>query len=138
MRKNRAMALAIMVIVIVILTNFDKTAGKIIYSTKTIEESDKKVDYKFLKLSYLEDTESDCLKAVDDVIKNLPAEVVSGISDGEIEIRITNKENASYYDESDGAILVLATTDKAVIRQSILTGYERLKAIEVNTNAREK
>ena len=86
----------------------------------------------------MEDTESDCLKAVDDVIKNLPAEVVSGISDGEIEIRITNKENASYYDESDGAILVLETTDKAVIRQSILTGYERLKAIEVNTNAREK
>ncbi len=138
MRKNRVMALLIMVIVIVILTNFDKAAGKIVYNTKTIEESTKTIDYKFLKMSYQEDTDSSCLKAVDEVIKNLPAEVVTGISDGEIEIRITDKENADYYDENTGAILVFATTDKAAIRQNILTGYERLMAIERNKNAREK
>ncbi len=51
MRKNRVMALLIMVIVIVILTNFDKAAGKIVYNTKTIEESTKTIDYKFLKMS---------------------------------------------------------------------------------------
>ena len=31
MRKNRIMSIAIMVIVIVILTNFDKSAGKVVY-----------------------------------------------------------------------------------------------------------
>ena len=42
LRKNRIMSIAIMVIVIVILTNFDKSAGKVVYDSQSISESDKK------------------------------------------------------------------------------------------------
>ncbi len=124
MRKNRIMAIAIMVIVIVILSNFDKSAGKVVYDSQSITEAEKKVDYKYIKLSYSDDTSSEYLKQLDDVIKNLPAEVISDISEKGYEIRVTDKENMEISDSQDKVILISANSNKSEIRQDILKGHE--------------
>ena len=124
MRKNRIMAIAIMVIVIVILSNFDKSAGKVVYDSQSITEAEKKVDYKYIKLSYSDDTSTEYLKLLDDVIKNLPAEVISDISEKGYEIRVTDKENMEISDSQDKVILIRANSNKSEIRQDILKGHE--------------
>ena len=113
-----------MVIVIVILTNFDKSAGKVVYDSQSISESNKKVDYKYIKFSYSDGTSSEYLKRVDDVLKNLPVEVISDISEKGFEIRITDEENMGLSENQDKVILISEGSDKSQIRQEILQGYE--------------
>ena len=78
----------------------------------------------FIKFSYSDGTSSEYLKRVDDVLKNLPVEVISDISEKGFEIRITDEENMGLSENQDKVILISEGSDKSQIRQEILQGYE--------------
>ena len=89
MQSNRIKAVLIMLIVIVILTNYEKAGGSKIFS---VNRMNKDVEYKLIRLSYDENIDEEYIKAVNETIKEMPAQLIEDISEDGIEIRIKEKK----------------------------------------------
>jgi len=89
MQSNRIKAVLIMLIVIVILTNYEKAGGSKIFS---VNRMNKDVEYKLIRLSYDENIDEEYIKAVNETIKEMPAQLIEDISEDGMEIRIKEKK----------------------------------------------
>ncbi|WP_026659845.1 hypothetical protein [Butyrivibrio sp. AC2005] len=94
MIKNRVRIFLIAVIVAVILTNYEKAVNKIVVSTDKTELS-KEIEYKVVRISYEDGVNREYINKVNSEIKTLPANIISQLSDTDIEIRIIKKQSQS-------------------------------------------
>ncbi len=92
MIKNRVRIFLIAVIVAVILTNYEKAVNKIVVSTDKTEMA-KEIEYKVVRISYEDGVNREYINKVNSEIKTLPANMISQLSDADIEIRITKQNH---------------------------------------------
>ncbi len=92
MIKNRVRIFLIAVIVAVILTNYEKAVNKIVVSTDKTEMA-KEIEYKVVRISYEDGVNREYINKVNSEIKTLPANMISQLSDADIERRITKQNH---------------------------------------------